>query len=113
MTSGPWRLRSAPAAGVSSSRKSPRFSEPGKGTSTCSKRRSGWRANSGSPARQRISGDITAIVDQHPLINLLDWYQQLKLIADNVAKAPTRGNPMEVVRPVDNRVGSRVLRETR
>ncbi|WP_162820429.1 hypothetical protein [Microvirga calopogonii] len=60
-----------------------------------------------------ISGDITAIVDQHPLINLLDWYQQLKLVADNVAKAPTRGDPMEVVAPMDNRVGSRVLRETR
>jgi hypothetical protein len=52
-------------------------------------------------------------MDQHPLINLLDWYQQLKLVADNVAKAPTRGNPMEVVTPVDNRVGSRVLREAR
>jgi hypothetical protein len=58
-----------------------------------------------------ISGDIAAIVDQHPLINLLDWYQQLKLVADNVAKARTHGNPMEVVMPVDNRVGSRVLRE--
>ena len=60
-----------------------------------------------------ISGGIAAIVDQHPLINLLDRYQQLKLVADNVAKAPTRGDPMEVVKPVDNRVGSRVRRKTR
>jgi len=60
-----------------------------------------------------ISGDMAAIVNQHPLINLLDWYQQLKLVADNVAKAPTRGDPMKMARPVDNRVGSRVLRETR
>jgi hypothetical protein len=59
-----------------------------------------------------FSGDDAAIVDQHPLINQLDWYQQLKLVAENVGKAPTCGNPMEVVKPVDNRVGSRVLRET-
>ncbi|MDF2690014.1 MAG: hypothetical protein K0Q80_2980, partial [Microvirga sp.] len=35
-----------------------------------------------------------------------------KLVADDVANAPTRGDPMEVVKPVDKRVGSRVLRET-
>ncbi|MCB8821972.1 hypothetical protein [Microvirga rosea] len=63
--------------------------------------------------RTTISGEITAIVDQHPLVNLLDWYQQLKLVTDNVAKAPARGDPIEVVTPVDNRVGSRVLRKTR
>jgi hypothetical protein len=59
-----------------------------------------------------IPGNVAAITDQHPLINQLDWYQQLKLVSDNVAKAPTRGNPMEVVKPVDNRVGARVLRES-
>ena len=49
-------------------------------------------------ARQfRLAGQVNhfrrhrLIMDQHPLINLLDWYQQLKLVADNVAKAPTRG----------------------
>lgn len=68
-------------------------------------------------ARQfRLTGKTTIaghIVDQHARLNLLDWYQQLKLVADHVAAAPVHGDPMEVVRPIDNRVGARIRRQAR